>query len=232
MYTRAGLNIWGNALTTDAILYFMLYDPTGTPPGSIPDPRPSLPTAFYSPAIGRLLARTDWNASASWFSMLCGWETINHQDAECGQVEFYRKGQWLTKEHSSYSNDGELMTTDFHNTLSLQNHCACPSGQPTSLQWFEGPSWDRGSQWTNGQSAGDPYNIASWGSSYAYEYADGTNLYNRPSIWTPANAALDILNASRSALWLKPDIVVLYDRGTSKTAGFKRFSLTHSPSRR
>jgi hypothetical protein len=50
-------------------------------------------------------------------------------DGGTTNFEFYRKGEWLTKEHSSYSNDGTLMTTDFHNALSLQNHCACPSGQ-------------------------------------------------------------------------------------------------------
>ncbi len=223
LFTRAGSNIWGNALASDAILYFMMYDPARN--FYPPDPRPSLPTAFYSASIGRLLARTDWTPHASWISMKCGWETINHQIADCGQVEFYRKGEWLTKEHTSYSDDGTLTTTDFHNTLSIQNHCACPTGQPANLQWFEGPTWDRGSQWTNAQNAGDPYAVASWSGRYAFEYADGTNLYNRPSFWTPANDASDVTHASRSVVWLMPDILVIYDRATTKHNGFKRFSL-------
>jgi hypothetical protein len=37
---------------------------------------------------------------------------------------------------------------------------------------------------------------------------------------------LDILHASRSILWLKPNFIVVYDRATSHSAGlFKRFNL-------
>jgi hypothetical protein len=52
-----------------------------------------------------------------------------------------------------------------------------------------------------------------------------TELYNRPSPWSPANAALDILHASRSIIWLKPDYIVVYDRATSQHPGFKTFNL-------
>jgi hypothetical protein len=68
--------------------------------------------------------------------------------------------------------------------------------------------------------------VASSQPAYTYTFGDTTSLYNKPSPWTPANAALDILHASRSMLWLKPDHIVVYDRATSKTAGlFKRFNL-------
>ena len=54
---------------------------------------------------------------------------------------------------------------------------------------------------------------------YTYAFGDTTPLYNRPSVWTPTSAALDIQHASRSILWLKPDHIVVYDRASSLTAG-------------
>jgi len=68
---------------------------------------------------------------------------------------------------------------------------------------------------------------ASVQTNYSYAFGDATPLYNRPDIWSPANAALDVLHASRSIIWLKPDHIVVYDRATSHTAGlFKQFNLT------
>ncbi len=92
-----------------------------------------MPTAFFERAQrARLLrARSDWTAGATWFTWRCGWVTINHQIGDCNQIELYRKGEWLTKEHTSYSNNLIGSTTDYHNTLSLQND------KPSNIRWFE-----------------------------------------------------------------------------------------------
>ncbi|MFN8487800.1 MAG: Ig-like domain-containing protein [Caldilineaceae bacterium] len=224
LYARAGGNIWGNSNASDAILYFLLFDPNA-PVASLTDPRPNTAPTFYMPTIGRILARTDWTPNASWFDYKCGWLTINHQNGDCNQFEFYRKGEWLTKERSGYANDMVLMASDYHNTLALQNTATGGATQP-NIQYFETETWKRGGQWTNGLNAGDPTVTASFGNSYVYATGDATNLYNRPDQWTPSNSIVDILHASRSIVWLKPDTLVVYDRATSKTANrFKRFNL-------
>ncbi|APR87240.1 Serine/threonine kinase associate protein KapC [Minicystis rosea] len=213
LYERAG-NIWGNSYATGAILYFMLFDPAAA---SAADPRPSLPTTFVDKNFGRVLSRTDWSANASWFTYLCGWETINHQNGTCNQFELYRKGEWLTKELSGYSDDLVLMATDYNNTLSIQNDV------PTNLSWWETEISKRGGQWINGMNAGDPTMVTSQGSGWLYVAADGTNLYNRPG----QSPAVDVTDASRSTVWLSPDYVVVYDRATTnKSNRFKRFNLT------
>lgn len=205
----------------DALLTFLLLDPTAP---AATDPRPNYPTAFYDASQGRLVEHTDWTPNASMFDFRCSWISINHQQADANQFEFFRQGEWLTKGVANYDNNSFGLTTDYHNTLSLQNWCQ--NGTPTNLGWWEGPFWTRGSQWQLGGSAGDPSATVSVQAGYTYVYGDTTNLYNRPSQWTPANAALDIVHASRSILWLKPDHIVVYDRATSKTAGlFKRFNL-------
>ena len=155
----------------------------------------------------------------------CSWNTINHQDADAGLFQIFRKGAFLTKEFSGYDANGNVPGQP----LSQQPLAAkpiVPPGVPASLQWFETPLWTNGSQWMLGENAGDPLSYASGGANFVFTYGDLTPLYNRPSPYTPANAAIDIQHASRSVLWLKPDHIVIYDRAVSHTAGlFKRFNL-------
>lgn len=206
------------AIGTDAILYFLLFDPTDPTALNPPDPRPALPLAFYDRGLGRLVMRTDWSANATLFDYKCSWATINHQNADCNQFELYRNGEWLTKEHTNYDNWGIGQTSDYHNTLSLENDV------PASIVWGE-TFIQRGSQHTNGGAVGDPTVVTSMGNGYAFAQGDATNLYNHKE-YNPANWSNDIQHASRSLVWLKPDYVVIYDRAKSKTANrFKRFNL-------
>ncbi len=204
-------NIWPNSYATQGILYFMLLDPAGSNP---PDPRPNLPTSFFDNSFKKLHARSDWSANQSWFNWQCHWTSINHQSGDGNQFEFFRKGEWLIKERSGYTNDGVGTTGEFHNTLALQNDV------PPNMQWYETPISARGAQWKEGLCAGDPSVVTSTGANFAYATGDATNLYNRYS------GASDISFAVRSIVWLNPDHIVVYDRAKSKTANrYKRFFL-------
>jgi hypothetical protein len=209
---------WG---VQDGLYAFLLLDPTAPAPT---DPRPGYSTAFYDAPQGRLVEHTDWSAAGSMFDFRCSWISINHQQADASQFELYRKGEFLTKGVANYDNNINGLTTEYHNALSLENWCS--AGTPANLGWWEGPFWTNGSQWQLGGAAGDPTAVVSVQPGYTYCFGDTTELYDRPSPWSPANAALDILQANRSILWLKPDHIVIYDRATSHTAGlFKRFNL-------
>lgn len=214
---------WGNAeINQGSVLYFLTLDPATLAPPA--DPRPALPMLFYDASQSTLVGQSDWTTNRSMLHWRCSWNTINHQNADGGMFQFFRKGAFLTKEYSGYDAYGYGQSSWLHNTLALQNHC--PAGTPQNLQWFETPLWETGSQWMLGEDTGDPQTYASGGANYVFSYGDLTPLYNRPSPYTPANAALDILHASRSLLWLKPDHIIIYDRATSQTAGlFKRFNL-------
>ncbi|GAC1599692.1 MAG: hypothetical protein NVS3B21_26410 [Acidimicrobiales bacterium] len=209
-------NPWSFAET---VLYYLMLDPAAPAPA---DPRPSLPTSFVDPGAGRLIARTDWGPNATMFDYRASWESINHQDADGGQFELYRKGEWLTKEMSNYDSAGVGQASPYHNTMSIQNATTTGSA-PTNLQWFQTPLWNLGSQWYLGANAGDPSTSISSGPSYAAASSDLTNLYNRPDPWNPANAAMAVSGASRSIVWLNADYVVVYDRATTTQTGlFKR----------
>jgi hypothetical protein len=206
---RAG-SVWSDVHTTLAILYFLMYDPADQ---NTIDPRPSLPTDFYQAPIGRVLSRTDWSDDARWFTFLNPWLSINHINATGGQFEFYRKGEWLTKQWSGYANIA-MEGCEHFNTLSVKND------RPQYLNEFERFTDSLGGQWTNGQSAGDPKTRVSFAKDYVFVDADMTNLYN-------SRNARDVRTVTRSIVWLKPDHLVVYDHAATGTYGrFKRFHLS------
>jgi hypothetical protein len=196
-----------------AILYFLLYDPNAPEPR---DPRPSLPTTFFAPGIGRLLARTDWTPKASWLAYGCGWENIDHQHGDAGSFDLYRNGEWLTKERTGYGTTAS--TSEWHNTLSIENnrgrHSVDPGDYRTQL-------WRTGSQWTYA-TGGDPRLVAHVETArHVYASCDATAAYNAPN-----EGAGDVETATRQLLWIVPDTVVVLDRAATKTqARFKRFAL-------
>jgi hypothetical protein len=199
-----------------AILYFMLFDPNAPPPA---DPRPNLSTTFLATGLSRLLARTGWEADASWLTYKNSWNRIDHQQSDAGMIEFWRKREWLTKSWTGYPGGTYTITcSDYHNTLALEND------EPHPGNSIRDTCYKRGSQWLFG-SVGDPQLIAhSINDDWLYVTGDMTNLYKYKEEWK--KPATDVLLASRSLVWLKPDHVIIYDRAKSATAGrFKRFWL-------
>ena len=193
----------------NAILYFLLFDPQAAPP---PDARQAQPLNFYAPGTGHILARTGWDPGAAWFTYSLGWQDIDHQQADGNNFDFYRNGEWLTKERVGY----ELFTSDYHNTLALQNDRP-DRYEPDS---YIGVASEHGSQWILVNDGGKLV-THSFGPGFTYALGDATGLYN--SVY---ESATDITHASRSIVWLQPDHIIVYDRASSKTAGrFKRFWL-------
>jgi len=186
-----------------------MLDPAAAP---ATDPRPTYPLTFFDPAAGQISAHSDWTPGTTWFDYRACWESINHQQGDGGQFEFFRNGEWLTRGMSNYDNNWLGQTTKYHNALGIQNWCS--AGTP-SLNWFETGEWANGSQWNLGLAQGDPSTVMSTGTGYVYATSDLTKLYNRPNIWTPSSNATDVTQANRSILWLNKDTIVVYDRATT-----------------
>ena len=77
----------------DAIFYFLL-DPIVTPPA---DPRPDIALEHFAPGLGRLLARTSWEADAAWFAYNLGWLIVDHQHSDNNHFEFYPARRMVDK---------------------------------------------------------------------------------------------------------------------------------------
>ncbi len=100
----------------DAIGYFLMSDPDEPEPA---DPRDGVPLTHFSQGIGRLLARTSWDADATLFTYALGWNMVDHQHCDGNEFEFYRNGEWLTKERTGYGFN--IGASDYHNTIALEN---------------------------------------------------------------------------------------------------------------
>src|SRR5208283_2479072 len=118
--------------------------------------------------------------------------------------EYYRKGEWLTKQLDNYDDNLNGQSSIWHNMLSLQNWCT--AGDP-ELGWEES-LFLNGSEYMLGESAGDPVTLTSSSPSYTYASADLTALFNAPDFWEQQDALLDIQQATRNIIWIKPDHIV------------------------
>ncbi len=206
LYDRA--SVFGGYSTV--IKYFMLFDPNTAEPS---DPRSSYDNTFFSEGIGRCLSRTDWTEDASWFTYQLSWNTIDHQHGAGNSFELYRKGEWLTKEWTAYGFTAAC--SDFHNTVCIGND------YPNRTNNWRITMYNHGSQWFLDSDDNPEYHSKSWNDEYFYATGDATNLYNSQYL-----EASDVEHASRSILWLKPDLIFIYDRLASITEGrFKRFWL-------
>ncbi|HLY81397.1 MAG TPA: hypothetical protein VKQ71_00355, partial [Acidimicrobiales bacterium] len=194
----------------DSILYFLLFDPAARPPA---DPRPGLAVTHVAAGMGRLSARTGWSGDASWFTFGVGWNQVDHQAGDGLSIGMFRKGEWLTKERSGY----DVSTSDHKNTLAIENDPP-EHNDPADYRHVE---WTRGSQYTYVVNGPGRLLATSASDSYVYAAGDATDLYNSSS-----EGSNDVLQATRSVVWLKPDTAVVYDRATTGKSGrFKRFFL-------
>ncbi|HZL27445.1 MAG TPA: hypothetical protein VFC39_13050 [Acidobacteriaceae bacterium] len=213
------------------IYTFLLLDPAATPnsptnPSGDIDPRPQYPTEFYAPGHHEMAARTSWQPDASWIVTHCNWLGIDHQRGDCGQTEFYRDGRWLSKAHATYMNVVGALTMFSNSGITIGN----PDNDPREDDHYYLAA-SRGSQYGSGGAGGfSPSPLLSSGPTYVHEYFDQTETHNdNLQNHFPTS---DVLHASRSLVWLKPDILIYYDRGISRSAGmFKRdsFNFTAMP---
>lgn len=195
----------------EAILAFTLFDPQAAPPA---DPRPGLGLEFSAAGLHRVFSRTGWDADASWLNYRLGWNSIDHQMADGNHFELYRKGEWLTKGRAGYANIAEgIASSEFYNTVTIGNDRPLDRSDDD----WRIDLWRRGSQW-NLVSDDNPALLAhSANDLFTYVMGDATPLYNSAS-----EGATAVLHASRSLVWLKPDVVVVYDRAETRGPGYAK----------
>ena len=191
-----------------AILYFMTVDPDVSEPK---DPRPGSPLEHRAAGLNRFNSRTSWSDDARLFTYALTWKTIDHQGGDGNEFEFYRNGEWLTKQRTGYD---LTWYSDYHNTVTIQNAPMVEGSEQVYVDLA-----NRGSQVAY-EPTGDPVLVAqSSGDGFFFATGDATPLYNSAD-------RTEVKHASRSVMWLKPDHIVVYDRAETSTDGrFKRFWL-------
>jgi hypothetical protein len=191
------------------IFYFLLMDPKAAGTGT--DPRPSMPTDYWSEGLNFLFARTGWGPGESYFAYQLEWTGMDHRHADDNHYSFFRKGEWITCERSGYA--GVFFTGPMHNNVAVENDPPSDTTDQLTQSFYQ-----TGSGYVY-EGAGDGTVLAhSVGTGYAYALGDAAALHNSVSMGSTA-----VTQLSRSILWLKPDHVITYDRVATKSAGgFKR----------
>lgn len=198
------------------IFSFLLFDPAIQ---QLPDPRPLIPRAYLAPGVGRIFARTDWSADAAWLTYKLGWNTIEHQHGDANQIEFFRRGEWLTKERAGQG--ASIGSSDYHNTVTVENTKPTTINKPAQEE-----NYKRGSQWFYNSNGDGILHTYSFGDGYTYILGDSSTLYDSNVL-----QSTDIVHVSRALVWLQPDFLIVYDRADTATKGrFKRFWL-NTPTR-
>lgn len=204
---------------THSILTFMTFDPAAANQvvnGFYPSPHNSIPTYHFAKGAGRINNRTSWELDASWVNYRLGFIVIDHQHGDGNMFDFYRKGEWLTKERTGYGNT--MGCSDYKNTLAIKSNT-----DAILTSGVYGINALRGSQYRL-RNDGDPQIVStSYNNEYLSVTGDATNLYNYLPDW--GDAIRNVQHASRSLMWLKPDFIVVYDRVETNYNGFKQFWL-------
>jgi hypothetical protein len=169
------------------------------------------PTNLLTVGMGRAYMRSSWASDATWVTTNCGFPS-NHVHSDCGQIQIWRKGHWLTSERVGYYQ---------------------PSNGPAFHSIFT-----PGGIWPNYPSSGSSSNsypaVTALSSGtlgavpYAYAKHDMTGIYKHRS-----DTNLVVNTVQRQALYLKPDTVIVADyvkfnSGYSRTA-FQNWTFSADP---
>lgn len=192
---------------------FLFYDTAG--PSS--DYRTAAGTHWFTGAINdstagaaHVLARADVSTAATWVWFGAQRLSGNHRHPDALDFAIYRQGKWLAREETGYGLS--WTTASMHNTLVLAGHGQCVVGADlacNSALSANGPPVMR-------RHAGT--------AEYVYAQGDATQAYQRGC----SGSACDVTLALRDFLYLRPDIVVIWDRvtfGTGATYKDARWNL-------
>jgi hypothetical protein len=187
-----------------AILYYLAFDPKS----KITDPRANIPLEFAALGMGKVFSRSTWDTNSSWFNSQCSWSSIDHMGGDTGALEFYKKGEWLLKRRVGYGFG--WVASDNQNTASYES--TMPDRDDYRLLFAQ-----RHSQWN--LSSGDPVHTYQLEKDFIYSNCDMAERYN-----SQRENVNGMKHASRSVIYLEPDVVFVFDRARTDSALGKRIT--------
>lgn len=209
-----------------------------TPFSGFTDPRPTMPTSFYSYNAGNLITSSGAYSATTGgvFRSYCPrFPQPNHEEGYCSTFDLYYKGDWVTKGIYSYAlSDGSLYGVgEQPDTGNMSAYGNTPANLPNPTgQYYIDPFATRGGRVSNGWPTGESIND-DWSdfTTYTSDHLDSTGQQN---LFGPGNgrggnvSSQDITGSTTDFIWIKPGVlasgtvVVRYDRGNTGTASFKR----------
>ncbi len=211
------------------------------------DYRELAPSRIFNPGgLGHFTMRSGWGPDDTWIHFECGDFFGSHNHLDQGQFTIYHKGalaldsghyDGYTEHHKKYA-----YRTVAHNTMLIRDpQETVPSRRFESYRSAGGQRaldyhYDNNnlslseywSQYRDGAYA-DMADITAWETATAYDYVEGdlTAAYNGTRVTDPG-ARPKIGQYSRRLLFVKPDIVVVWDQLDALDAGYEKAWLLHT----
>jgi hypothetical protein len=205
------------------------------------------PSKMIDPdGLGHFTMRSGWGPDDSWVRFECGDFFGSHNHLDQGQFTIYHKGalaldsghyDGYTEHHKKYS-----YRSIAHNTMLIRDPMeiipshrfeSYPSdgGQRALDYYFDNNNLslsDYWSQYRDGAYA-DMADILAWETTAKYDYVEGdlTSAYNSTRVTDPG-ARPKIGHYSRRLLFIKPDIVVVWDQLDALDAEYEKAWLLHT----
>ncbi len=166
-------------------------------------------TNYHSTGSHFLSFRSDWSTGATWVTFNSGYLLTNHAHQQAGNFTIYRNNQWLALDNPGYMNAWE--TPEAHNVVMNKGSGDGIWKGPLVFKDQADPTVER-YEATEGQ--------------YVYVRGNTAGAYRSTTVRTTYGDWLNTQSLYRELVYLKPDYVVVYDRGTFRDPTVSRFQLS------
>jgi hypothetical protein len=172
------------------------------------DYRNVMSTNYHSTGSHYLSFRSDWGQNATWITFNSGYLLTNHAHQQAGNFTIDRKNQWLALDNPGYA--GGWGSAEAHNVVMNKGTGDSIWKGPLIFKYQVDPTVER------------------------YEETEAEHVYvrgNDGGAYTSRILGLtygDWLNTQslyRELVYIKPDYVIVYDRGTFRDLTLSRFQL-------
>ncbi len=155
---------------------------------------------YYAAGTGNVFMRSGWTSDATFAHFMCGPYTESHAHQDQGSFLLFKRG-WLAYDQNIESRSGTVQTVRAHNLVRIDQ-----SGTSVAQR----------------ESASTPSNLLAMQDEAEWSYlaADITPVYEGKTA---------ITKIARELVWLKPDVLVVFDRVTTSGAGIRRIFQLQSP---
>lgn len=170
-------------------------------PGQPPKPLGDLWPTYHGSGTGHVFARSAWTSDATYLHFTAGPYTESHAHRDQGQLLLFKR-EWLGFDANMVSRSGINQDEEFHNLVRLRRNT-------TVLRQREGA-----------------------GPSQLYGLVDDADFVWLGGNLAPAYFSADgVSTLEREVLFVKPDVVVVFDRVATTPASTAEwlFSSPHSP---
>ncbi len=169
--------------------------------GPVKDYKRDFSVSYLAQTTGPLIARSDWDANAVWWSLAATTIFDSHQHRDQGHITLNRGTDYLIVNSGGY---GLTETLPYHNTLGFDDGGVNSVYPPGQGYWAAAGS-------VGIQKFDDE-------SDYTYAEADFTATYKAAH----TNMGNSVVRARRSTVYLRPEILIVHDQALTATANVKK----------